>query len=94
MPTPPVNIGPRSTPNYGSLMAAAVTPLPGGGQVFAGQIDDPFFVDLGSVFDLAGLRPFNPAHILPLPADDGRRRRRRLQHAHDRDPGADREPDA
>jgi Domain of unknown function (DUF4331) len=52
-------------------MAAAVTPLPGGGQVFAGQIDDPFFVDLGSVFDLAGLRPFNPAHILPLPAEDG-----------------------
>ncbi len=52
-------------------MAAAVTPLPGGGQVFAGQIDDPFFVDLGSVFDLAGLRPFNPAHILPLPAAAG-----------------------
>jgi hypothetical protein len=71
VPTPPVNIGPRSTPNYGSLMSAAVTQLPGGGQVFAGQIDDPFFVDLGSVFDLAGLRPFNPAHILPLPAEDG-----------------------
>lgn len=70
-PTPPVNIGPRSTPSYGSLMAAAVTDLPNGGKVFAGQIDDPFFVDLGSVFDLAGLRPFNPAHILPLPADDG-----------------------
>jgi Domain of unknown function (DUF4331) len=71
VPTPPVNIGPRSTPHHGSLMAAAVTPLPGGGQVFAGQIDDPFFVDLGSVFDLAGLRPFNPAHILPLPAEEG-----------------------
>jgi Domain of unknown function (DUF4331) len=71
VPTPPVNIGPRSTPNYGSLMAAAVTQLPGGGQVFAGQIDDPFFVDLGSVFDLAGLRPLNPAHLLPLPAAKG-----------------------
>ena len=70
-PTPPVNIGPRSTPNYGSLMSAAVTPLAGGGQVFAGQTDDAFFVDLGSIFDLAGLRPFNPAHILPLPAEDG-----------------------
>ena len=43
--------------------------LPGGGKVFAGQSDDPFFVDLGSVFDLAGLRPFNPSHVIPLPAD-------------------------
>jgi hypothetical protein len=71
LPTPPVNIGPRSTPVYGSLMAAAVQDLPGGGKVFAGQIDDPFYVDLGSIFDLAGLRPFNPAHVLPLPAEDG-----------------------
>jgi hypothetical protein len=69
--TPPVNIGPRSTPNYGSLMAAAVNQLPGGIKVFAGQSDDPFYVDLGSVFDLAGLRPFNPAHVIPLDADDG-----------------------
>ena len=71
VPTPPVNIGPRSTPNYGSLMQAAVRQLPGGIKVFAGQSDDPFFVDLGSVFDLAGLRPFNPAHVIPLNADDG-----------------------
>ncbi len=71
LPTPPVNIGPRSTPNYGSLMGAAVQGLPGGGKVYAGQIDDPFYVDLGSVFDLAGLRPFNPAHAIPLPAAHG-----------------------
>jgi hypothetical protein len=69
--TPPDNIGPRSTPNYDALAAAAVTPLPGGGQVFAGQRDDPFFVDLGSIFDLAGLRPFNPFHLIPLAADAG-----------------------
>ena len=69
VPTPPVNIGPRSTPDYGALASAAVsTPLPGGVKVFAGQRDDPFFVDLGSVFDLAGLRPFNPVHLIPLPA--------------------------
>jgi hypothetical protein len=71
LPTPPVNIGPRSTPNYGSLMAAAVNNLPGGIKVYAGQSDDPFYVDLGSIFDLAGLRPFNPAHVIPLDADDG-----------------------
>ena len=45
--------------------------LPGGIKVFAGQRDDPFFVDLGSIFDLAGLRPFNPFHLLPLPAAAG-----------------------
>jgi hypothetical protein len=72
IPTPPDNIGPRSTPNYDALAAAAVTTLPGGIKVFAGQRDDPFFVDLGSVFDLAGLRPFNPLHILPLAAEPGR----------------------
>jgi hypothetical protein len=72
LPTSPVNIGPRSTPTYTSLMAAAVQDIPnGGGKVFAGQIDDPFFVDLGSVFDLAGLRPFNSLHVLPLPTEPG-----------------------
>jgi hypothetical protein len=70
--TPPDNIGPRSTPNYEALAAAAVYSLPGGTKVFAGQRDDPFFVDLGAVFDLAGLRPFNPAHVIPLPAAAGR----------------------
>jgi len=71
IPTPPDNVGPRSTPNYNTLAAAAVTSLPGGIKVFAGQRDDPFFVDLGSIFDLAGLRPFNPFHLLPLAAAPG-----------------------
>ncbi len=53
---PPVNIGPKSTPNYAGLQAQALTSLPGGGKVFAGQIDDPFFVDLGSLFDLLSIR--------------------------------------
>ena len=72
LPTSPVNIGPRSTPTYTSLMAEAVQNIPrGGGKVFAGQIDDPFFVDLGSIFDLAGLRPFNTFHAIPLATEDG-----------------------
>ena len=70
--TPPDNIGPRSTPNYDALAAGAVTMLRGGVAVFAGQRDDPFFVDLGSIFDLAGLRPFNPLHAIPLPSEPGR----------------------
>jgi uncharacterized protein DUF4331 len=71
IPTPPVNIGPRSTPNYAAIASGAVNDLPGGIKVFAGQRDDPFFVDLGSVFDLAGLRPFNPFHLIPLGATAG-----------------------
>jgi hypothetical protein len=71
LPSPPDDIGPRSTPNYAALASAAVKTLPGGAAVFAGQRDDPFFVDLGSIFDLGGLRPFNPFHLIPLPAASG-----------------------
>jgi hypothetical protein len=69
--TPPANIGPRSTPHYEDLAAAAVHDLPGDIKVFAGQRDDPFFVDLGSIFDLAGLRPLNSLHALPLANEAG-----------------------
>jgi hypothetical protein len=64
-------VGPRTTPNYDALAAAAVSDLGNGIKVFAGQRDDPFFVDLGSIFDLGGLRPFNPFHLVPLNADPG-----------------------
>ena len=56
LPTPPVNIGIRSTPDYETLAAAAVQQLDGGIKVFAGQRDDPFFVDL-NVFDLLAVPP-------------------------------------
>jgi hypothetical protein len=59
---PPCNIGPLSTPGYDSLAASAVHALPGGRQVFAGQRAEGFYVDLGSIFDLANLRPFEQAH--------------------------------
>ena len=70
--TPPVNVGPRSTPNYEALASAAVNTLthPLTGQtvkVFAGQRADAFFVDLGSIFDLGTLRPFQGAHLVSLP---------------------------
>jgi hypothetical protein len=69
--TPPVKIGPRSEPEYAALAAGAVHTLSDGSKVFAGQRDDPFFVDLGSAFDLLGLRPFNAAHVIPLPTERG-----------------------
>ncbi len=61
---PPVNVGPRSTPNYAALAAAAVHTV-GRRRVFAGQRADAFHVDLGSIFDLGALRPFEHLHILP-----------------------------
>jgi hypothetical protein len=71
VPCPPCNIGPRSTPNYQQLAAAAITELPGGGRVFAGQRAEGFYVDLGSIFDLADLRPFQNLHLIPTPAAPG-----------------------
>jgi hypothetical protein len=69
--TPPANVGPRSTPNYADTAALAVKTLSNGTKLFAGQRDDAFFVDLGSIFDLAGLRPFNELHAISLPAAAG-----------------------
>jgi hypothetical protein len=66
--SPPCNIGPRSTPNYGSLAGAAVHTLGGGEKVFAGQRNDGFFVDLGAIFDLGDLRPFQNLHLIPSAA--------------------------
>jgi hypothetical protein len=59
---PPCNIGPLSSPDYPALAGAAVHGLAGGGKVFAGQRAEGFYVDLGSIFDLANLRPFQQLH--------------------------------
>ena len=67
---PPVNVGVRSTPNYGALARSAVHALDGG-WVFAGQRREGFYVDLGSIFDLGALRPFQNLHLIPLPAVGG-----------------------
>ena len=65
LPCPPCNIGPRSTPKYSSLASAAVHNLPGGSKVFAGQRLEGFYVDLGAIFDLGDLRPFQHLHLIP-----------------------------
>ena len=71
----PDNIGPRSTPNYAAIAANAVRDssdgFPTGYKEFTGQRDDPFFVDVRSIFDLAGLRPFNSLHAIPLSNEPG-----------------------
>jgi len=60
--TPPNNIGPRTlktlynADSYRELAAKSVKGLPGGGSMFAGQRDDPFFADIGAIFDLLAIR--------------------------------------
>ncbi|MBK9981288.1 MAG: DUF4331 family protein [Saprospiraceae bacterium] len=59
---PPNNIGPRSieggaglNTTYAQLMTNAITSTADGEKVFCGPTDDPFFVDLGGVFDLGDM---------------------------------------
>ena len=47
----PSDVGKATFPNYAALRNEAITPVPGGGKSFAGQADDPFFLDL-RIFDL------------------------------------------
>ena len=61
---PPPNIGPRSissgvglnSPDYATLFTNAITTATTGEQVYCGPADDPFFVDLGGIFDLGQTR--------------------------------------
>jgi hypothetical protein len=55
VPTPPSNVGPKTIPDYEKVQAGAVENLPGGGKVFAGQREDPFFAALGRIFDTVNL---------------------------------------
>jgi Domain of unknown function (DUF4331) len=64
---PPVNVGVHSTPNYPALAAQTYHKLGGNRTVFAGQRADGFHVDLGSIFDLGDLRPFQGAYNKGIP---------------------------
>ena len=62
---PPPNIGPRSIDSagiglgmpYSTIMANSISTASTGEKVFAGPVDDPFFVDLAGTFDLGSFRP-------------------------------------
>ena len=69
--SPPCNVGFRSTPNYPDLANSAIHDLGDGMVVFAGQRLDGFFIDLGSIFDLAALRPFQNLHLISSAAAAG-----------------------
>ncbi|HXX64727.1 MAG TPA: DUF4331 family protein [Bacteroidota bacterium] len=74
---PPPNIGPRSiggtaglATTYSALVSNAIANATGSGgeKIFCGPRDDPFFVDLGGIFDLGqtrsayGTDPSNPSN--------------------------------
>ena len=78
----PPNIGPASFPEgYEKVSSQATYYLGTGEAVFVGPRADPFYVDLGSIFDLperAGPRARSVQRLRP-------ERPRRLRHPHDRD---------
>lgn len=48
--TVPANVGPR-TMDYEALFRQGIYDMGGGIRVFAGTVDDPFYIDLGGAFD-------------------------------------------
>ncbi|ALW85064.1 hypothetical protein AUC43_08145 [Hymenobacter sedentarius] len=65
VPVPAPNIGPRSiespvglnqTNGYAAYQRRHIQQLGNGMKVFCGQTDDPFFTDIGAIFDLGSVR--------------------------------------
>jgi hypothetical protein len=53
----PSNVGPRTMPDYEGLARQGIYDLGNGVRVFAGTVDDPFYIDLGAAFDTLNFRP-------------------------------------
>jgi hypothetical protein len=68
----PSNVGPKTMPSYQTLFNQGINTLPGGITVFAGTVDDPFFIDLGATFDSVNYRgvPGSPGDPILTPAID------------------------
>lgn len=52
----PSNVGPLTMPDYNSLFQQGVYSLENNVRVFAGTVDDPFYIDLGAAFDSLNFR--------------------------------------
>jgi hypothetical protein len=57
----PSNVGIRTMPNYTALAKSGIYQLDNGVRVFAGTVDDPFYIDLGGTFDSLNLRGTFPS---------------------------------
>src|SRR5690348_13976663 len=64
----PSNVGPRTMPDYNSLFNQGIYELGKGVRVFAGTVDDPFFIDLGAAFDSLNFR-MGVGGVLPSAED-------------------------
>ncbi len=53
----PSNVGPRTMPDYSALAQQGIYDLGNGVRVWAGTADDPFYIDVGAIFDTVNLRP-------------------------------------
>ena len=72
---PTDNIGKKSIPDYNAYANQFIynVNIPGctaQGKVFVGQRKEPFFVNLGEVFDLVNLNPIGPRNAKPNVLDD------------------------
>ena len=65
----PSNVGPRTMPNYPALAAQGIYTLNNGVKVFAGTVDDPFYIDLGAAFDSLNFRTAAGGGVLSAAAD-------------------------
>jgi hypothetical protein len=65
----PTNVGPNTMPNYPALMQQGIYTLYNGIRVFAGTVADPFFIDLGGVFDSLNMRKTASAPVLNASVD-------------------------
>jgi hypothetical protein len=65
----PTNVGPRTMPNYPALAAQGIYTLSNGIKVFAGTVDDPFYIDLGATFDSLNWRTAAGGGVLSAAAD-------------------------
>jgi hypothetical protein len=62
VPVAPADAGPKTYPDYDRVAAGAIRAVAGGGKTFVGPVDDPFFVDLGAIFDGIDIdKPGRPA---------------------------------
>ena len=52
----PSNVGPLTMPTYDTLFSQGVYSLANNVRVFAGTVDDPFYIDLGAAFDSLNFR--------------------------------------
>lgn len=52
----PTNVGPRTMPDYAGLVDQGIYTVGKGVSVFAGTVDDPFWIDLGATFDSLNFR--------------------------------------